>query len=85
MADLIRRLQVLLDESRWTRLESRAQQEGASVASLVRSAIDLAYPDAEWTVAESAKRFLARAPVDIPAWEELKAELEDDLARDVSS
>lgn len=41
---MTRRLQILLDEGRYARLEERASRRGASVATLVREAIDIAYP-----------------------------------------
>ncbi len=53
MAELTRRLQVLLDEPRWTRLERQARRRGTSVATLVREAIDLAFPSVESTAADS--------------------------------
>lgn len=44
MATLTRRLQVLLDQARFDRLEHLAQQRGSTVAVLVRDALDRAYP-----------------------------------------
>lgn len=78
MAEMTRRLQVLLDEPRWTRLATRAQRQGTSVANLVRSAIDVAYPDAGSGVAQTASGFLSRPPLDLPDWDQLKDELEHD-------
>ncbi len=45
---LTHRLQLLLEESQYQRLSRRAHEEGRSVGSLVREAIDLAWaePDA---------------------------------------
>jgi len=41
---LTRRLQILLDPERYDRLATRASERGASVALLIREAIDAAYP-----------------------------------------
>ena len=71
-----RRLQVLLDDDRMRRLDERAQAQGRSVASLVRDAIDIAYPgdDAERR-REAARRLLAAAPMPVDAeWSRMKAE-----------
>jgi len=84
MAELTRRLQVLLDEPRWTRLERQARRRGTSVATLVREAIDLAFPSVESTAAEAATRFLARPPLDLGDWTEAKAEIEESLTRGLS-
>lgn len=81
MAEMTRRLQVLLDEPRWTRLERQAHRRGTSVATLVREAIDLAFPSGESSAAEAASRFLARPPVDLGDWAEAKAEIERSLVR----
>lgn len=81
MAELTRRLQVLVDENRWARLEQQAKRRGTSVATLVREAIDAAFPDGELGAAESAERFLRRPPLDIGDWETAKRELEDSLLR----
>ena len=47
MSMLDRRLQVLIDESRWLRLEHEAGRRGVSVAVLVREAIDERFPSDE--------------------------------------
>ncbi|MBA2729144.1 MAG: antitoxin [Euzebyaceae bacterium] len=78
MAILTRRLQVLLDEERFSRLEDLARQRGTTVAVLVRDALDRTYragpaPD------EAADRFLAREPLELGSWEESKREIEDSL------
>lgn len=81
MAQLTRRLQVLLDEPRWVRLEGQARRRGTSVATLIREAIDLAYPDGEGGAAEAAARFLDRPPLDLGDWAQAKADIEDGMAR----
>ena len=81
MAEMTRRLQVLIDEERWSRLERQAERRGASVATLVREAIDLAFPDAEPNAAEAAERFLSRPPRHLGDWATARREIEEDLAR----
>ena len=81
MATLSRRLQVLIDEERWARLEDEATQRGASVATLVRDAIDLAFPRGELTAVGAAERFLARPSRDLGDWEAAKREIEEGMAR----
>lgn len=55
MPRLTRRMQILLDEERYARLERRAVETNRSIAALVREAIDMAYPDPE----RASERFLA--------------------------
>lgn len=81
MADLTRRLQVLLDEPRWTRLERRAQEQGTSVATLVRHAIDLAFPESELAAAHAAAAFLARDALDLGDWESAKTLIQQAMLR----
>lgn len=85
VAELTRRLQVLLDEPRWTRLERRAQQQGTSVATLVRHAIDLAFPDSESAAAQAAAAFLARDPIDLGEWESAKASIQEAMLREAQA
>ncbi len=77
MATMTRRLQILLDEGRYARLEERAGRRGASVATLVREAIDLAYPQDGLDRAAAAGRILAADPISVTDWETIKAELND--------
>lgn len=44
MSMLDRRLQVLIDQSLWARLEREAERRSVSVSTLVREAIDDRYP-----------------------------------------
>ena len=83
MPNLTRRLQVLLDEERYGWLEHVAQQQGTTVAALVRDALDRAYPVEGLRADVAADRFLARPPVDLGSWEEAKREIEDGLERDL--
>lgn len=84
MPTLTRRLQVLVDEERYAWLERVAQEQGTTVAALVREALDRAYPVEGLRADVAADRFLARAPVDLGSWEEAKREIEDGLERGLS-
>jgi hypothetical protein len=75
-AELTRRLQVLLDEPRYERLERLARSRGTSVATVVREAIDAAFPDDADDHAEAARQFLAADPIDFADWDSIKRDLE---------
>lgn len=77
MASLTHRMQVLLDDERYRRLESRARARGTSIARLVREAIDERYPAADATRADAAAAFLGAPSADLPEWPELKSEMEE--------
>lgn len=81
MATLTRRLQVLLDEERFSRLEHLARQRGTTVAALVRDALDQVYAASPLPPRVAVDRFLARPPLDLGTWEEAKQELERSLDR----
>lgn len=76
MAELTRRLQVLLDEDRYRRLESLARSRRTSVATLVREAVDVAYPKQPTSRLEAGRRLLAAEPIPVADWPELKDEVE---------
>ena len=73
--DLTRRLQVLLDAQRYERLEQLARRRGASVATIVREAIDAAFPDDVLDRAEAAEHILAAEPLPVDDWDHMKNEL----------
>lgn len=79
MATMTRRLQLLLDEGRFTRLEQRAQRRGTSVAALIREAIDTAFPDEQLDRAGAIELLLEADPMPIDDWAPLKKEIEDGL------
>jgi hypothetical protein len=79
MANLSRRLQVLIDEDRWARLEDEATQRGASVGTLVREAIDLAFPQGELTAIGAAEGFLALPARNLGDWKAAKREIEESM------
>jgi 16S rRNA U516 pseudouridylate synthase RsuA-like enzyme len=77
---LTRRLQVLIDEGRYSRLERQARQRGTSVATLVREAIDASFPQGIDRAA-AAQLLLDAQPVPIDDWPVLKAEIEAGMER----
>lgn len=81
MAELTRRLQVLVEEDIFAHLETVAREQGTSVAALVRDALRRTYPKDDLPAAVAAERFLARPPVDLGSWEEAKPEIETSLGR----
>ena len=60
------RLQVLIDAEQRARLERAAAARRVSVATLVRDAIDLAYPPQRDRRAALAADILAAAPMEVP-------------------
>lgn len=75
---LDRRLQILLDEPRYRRVEAAARARGTSVAAVIREAIDVAVPADLERKRAAAEAILAAEPMEVPATvEELKAELDE--------
>lgn len=75
---LTRRLQVLIDDERYERLEREAERRQVAVAVLVRDAIDARYPADDDARAEAALRILAAEPMDVPEDpQDLRAELDE--------
>ena len=72
-----RRLQVLIEESQWARLENLAEARGVSVASLVRGAIETALPGGSQERAAAARAVLDGAAMDVPDPQELRQELDE--------
>lgn len=85
MSALERRLHILLDEERYTRLEAEAKERGASVASVVRLAIDHHFDEERDQArrAEAARKLLSYPPDDGPAetWDEMLAVQEAEITR----
>lgn len=81
MLMLTRRLQILMDEERYERLAARAAARGASVATLVREAIDTSFPPVEPRRAAAAAALLAAEPMPVPEPHELRQELAELRAR----
>jgi hypothetical protein len=76
MLMLTRRLQILIDEERYERLERAAEKGHRSVAAAIREAIDLAYPSDTDEKARAAAVILSAPQIAVPDVAELKAELE---------
>ncbi len=76
---LTRRLQVLLDEDRWRRLEERSSQSGASIGAIVRRALDDALPPTTPDPDAAAARLLAAGAGtgEQPDWSQAKRDMLD--------
>lgn len=78
MSMLDRRLQVLLDERQYRRLEQVAKRRRVSVSTVVRDAIDRdLWSEADVQRSEAARRFLASPDMEVPDVPELLAELDE--------
>ncbi|MGH7920012.1 MAG: antitoxin [Candidatus Dormibacteraceae bacterium] len=73
---LDRRLQVLVDEDRWSRLEREAGRRGVSVGTLVREAIDECFPGDQDKRRAALQAVLDAEPMDVPDPAPLREELE---------
>jgi hypothetical protein len=71
------RLQVLIEPSQRERLERAATARGTSVATLVREAIDLAFPSTAGRRTAAAAALLDAEPMPVPSVAELRAELDE--------
>lgn len=77
MSMLDRRLQVLIDEDRWSRLENEAERRGVPVAVLVREAIDERFPGDAAERRAALQAILDAEPMVVPEPDELRDELDD--------
>lgn len=75
MSRLHRRTQLLLDSERYERLERLAKESGASVGSLIRDAIDVAFPAEPAEPDRMGALLLAAEPMPIGEWDEVKEDL----------
>jgi len=71
---LTHRLQLLLDEERYERVQALARQRGTSVATVIREAIDRGLPATQRRRSAAARRILAAEPMPVA---DLLAELDD--------
>jgi hypothetical protein len=71
------RLQILVDSTQRARLERAASEKGVSVASLIRTAIDVVYPPEATSRARAAAALLDAEPMDAPPLGDLLGELDD--------
>jgi hypothetical protein len=74
---LSRRLQILLDEGQYARLESYAKERRLSVGAAVREAIDKAIPSDAARRRAAGKAILSAPRMHVGTIEELKKELDD--------
>lgn len=72
-----RRLQVLIEEAQWQRLEAIATARGVSVASLVRDAIETTLPGGSAERRTAARAVLDAAQMDAPDPRDLRQELDE--------
>lgn len=85
MSTLERRLQILIDQHRFSLIEREAKQSGQSIAAVIRTAIDEHFDDEDTRRRDAARRFLELTQ-DPPEgveddWETIKAAIEEDLGR----
>jgi hypothetical protein len=79
---LDRRLQILIDDGRYRRLEAVARERRLSVAAVIRDAIDAALPADLAKKERAAAALLAADPMPVPySVEELKAEIDEARSR----
>ena len=74
MCMLTHRLQLLLDDERYRRVQTLAHQRGTSVAAVIREALDRGLPATQRRRSAAARRILAAAPMEVG---NLIAELDD--------
>jgi hypothetical protein len=76
MSMLDRRLQVLIDEARWSRLEREASRRGVAVAVLVREAIDQQIPQDAEERRSALQAILDAEPMEVQGPVPLREELD---------
>lgn len=77
MSMLDRRLQVLIDEERWARLEREAARRKVSVSTVVREAIDDRYPSDADQRRAALQAVLEADPMAVSDPGELRRELDE--------
>lgn len=77
MSMLSRRLQILIDDDRFSRLEREAARRRVAVAVLVRDAIDASFPATTPARRAASRKILDTAPMEVPDPGELRAELDE--------
>lgn len=86
MSTLERRLQILLDQERYSKVEEEAERSGRSVAAVIREAIDVRFEPGAAVRSAAAVEFLAMTEGSAEAaedWADVKAAMAADLARRV--
>jgi hypothetical protein len=77
MRMLTRRLQVLLDDRQYARLESYARSRGLSVGAAVREVIDKAIPSDAARRRAAGRAILSAEAIDVGSVDDLKRELDE--------
>ena len=78
MAELTRRLQLLLDEEQYHRVAAKARQERTSVAAVIRHAIDRDLDDVTARRMAALKAILEAEPMVVPEYpEDLKRDIDE--------
>lgn len=72
-----RRVQILLDEERYNRLERESRQTGRSVAELIRDAVDTRFGADLPTRRAAFAHIMAAEPMPVDDWDVMKRELLD--------
>ncbi len=67
MCMLERRLQILLDDERYRRIERVARDRGTSIAAVIREAIDRGLPATPALRSAAARRILEAPDMDVPS------------------
>jgi len=62
---LTHRLQLLLDDERYQRVQTLAHQRGTSVAAVIREALDRGLPATQRRRSAAARRILAAEPMQV--------------------
>lgn len=78
---MTRRLQLLLDEERYSRVAAAASAQRVSVATVIRDAIDASLPPSGRSREAAGAAILGAEPMEVPEPEELRRELDDLRAR----
>ena len=71
-----RRLQILIDEPRYRRLQAEARERKTSVAAVIRDAIDQVFPAGSSPRSTAARVVLGAEPMAVPEIDQLRAERE---------
>jgi hypothetical protein len=75
MANLTRRLQLLVDDDRYALLEKAAAERGTPVAVVVREALDRMFASETTGRREAGDRLLRARPMPVGDWDEIKREI----------
>lgn len=80
MSTMTRRLQILIDESRYELLERESQRTGRSIAELIRESVDAVYGLDRTARRSALESILAEEPMPVDDWEIMKQDMMDSLS-----